>query len=145
MMSTLYLRASLSERDIAIPAAKVESVVNVTDRVAVPNVAPYVAGLFAMRSRVLTLIDCQWFITGCRQIPKYPAKAVVVDIDGHNYALLIDAVRDIFDWSEAPKLLPAGLGDGWELLGDTILDLEDEALLVVKPENIVRTRREIAA
>ncbi|WP_438730825.1 chemotaxis protein CheW [Parasphingorhabdus sp. DH2-15] len=145
MMNTLYLRVCLNGRDVVFPAAKVESVVNVDQSVAVPNVEPYIAGLFAMRSKVLTLIDCQWFITGQKAAIKKSSMAVVVDVGGHVYALLVDAVRDIFDTDAGIKELPSSPGAGWETLGSTILEENGEALLIIEPENLINVHQDIAA
>ena len=68
-MNSLYLIATIAGEDVAIPAHQVESVVKVRDVVARAAVKPFVSGLFALRSRVLTLIDCQYFVTGTAADP----------------------------------------------------------------------------
>jgi len=53
----LYLIARIADEMIALPATEIGSVVEVDQIAAVPRVARHIAGLFALRSRVLTVID----------------------------------------------------------------------------------------
>lgn len=149
MSNTLYLRIKIAGRDVVLPASKVESVVNIAEIVAVPYVEPHICGLFAMRSKVVTLVDSQWYITGEKSDMTSNAMdssiGVVVSIDGHIYALLVDAVCDIFETATAPKKLPSSAGNGWDIFGDSILEVNDDTLLILEPENLVGTRNSLAA
>ena len=58
-----------------------------------PRAAPHVAGLSALRSRVLTVIDCQRSLElGSTDLGGL-REAAVVEVDGHHYALTVDAVE----------------------------------------------------
>ena len=57
-MSELLLVVVIAGERVALPAAAVESVVELDTLIPVPRAAPHVAGLSALRSRVLTVIDC---------------------------------------------------------------------------------------
>ena len=84
----------------------------------VPRAAPHVAGLSALRSRVLTVIDCQALARARRQpIARTAfARRVVVELDGHHYALLVDQVEDVVEALSEPTpvrgAMEAGLGAG---------------------------------
>lgn len=145
MTNTLYLRIIIAGRDVVLPAFRVDSVVNIGDIVPVPYVEPHVCGLFAMRSKVVTLIDSQWFVTGEKGNLQQPGVGVVVTIDGHVYALLVDKVCDIFEASTEPKKLPSSAGNGWDILGNQILEVDGTTLLVIEPENLVSVRNTLAA
>lgn len=95
MTNILYLIADLAGSLVAIESSQVESIVHLPDVVPVPNCDPSVAGIFALRSRVLTLIDAQFHITGVQQIAPKGALAVVTEIAGHQYGLLVDKVHDV--------------------------------------------------
>jgi purine-binding chemotaxis protein CheW len=95
MTYTLYLIADLAGSRVAIESSQVESVVHVPDVVPVPKCDPSIAGIFALRSRVLTLIDTQFFITGVQQMVQKGTLAVVTEIAGHQYGLLVDKVHDV--------------------------------------------------
>jgi len=58
-MNELLLVVTIAGERVALPAASVESVVELDTLIAVPRAAPHVAGLSALRSRVLTVIDCK--------------------------------------------------------------------------------------
>ena len=95
MTKTLYLIADLAGSRVAIESGLVESVVHVPDIVPAPMSDPSIAGIFALRSRVLTLIDTQFLVTGVKQHAQKGALAVVTEIAGHQYGLLVDKVHDV--------------------------------------------------
>src|SRR3546814_7893487 len=57
MMEKLYLVARIADTRVALRSRTIHSVVTVGQPVEVPGAPPHVAGLFALRSRVFTLID----------------------------------------------------------------------------------------
>jgi purine-binding chemotaxis protein CheW len=95
MMKNLYLIADLAGARVAIESGLVESVVHTPDIVPAPMCDPAIAGIFALRSRVLTLIDTQFLVTGVQKIPEKGALAVVTEIGGHQYGLLVEKVHDV--------------------------------------------------
>nr|WP_315457815.1 chemotaxis protein CheW [uncultured Sphingorhabdus sp.] len=94
-MTNLFLIAHLGGSRVAIESGFVESIVHVPEIVSVPMCDPSVAGIFALRSRVLTLIDTQLLVTSVPQAAKKGALAVVTEIAGHQYGLLVDKVEDV--------------------------------------------------
>ena len=54
----LYLIGMIAGRRVAIDAALVDSVIEVADVQPVPGAAEGILGLAALRSRVLTVVDC---------------------------------------------------------------------------------------
>jgi purine-binding chemotaxis protein CheW len=95
MMNNLFLIADLAGSRVAIESSLVESVVHVPEIVPAPRSDPSIAGIFALRSRVLTLIDTQFLITGVQQKAEKGALAVVTEIGGHQYGLLVEKVHDV--------------------------------------------------
>ena len=63
-MNQLYLFATLAGTRIAVETREVEAVVKLTDISPVPGMGAHVAGLSALRSRVLTVIDVAALIAG---------------------------------------------------------------------------------
>jgi len=94
-MTDLFLIAHVGGARVAIESGAVESIVHVPEIVPVPMCDPSVIGIFALRSRVLTLIDTQLLITSLPQSGKKGALAVVTEIAGHQYGLLVDKVDDV--------------------------------------------------
>src|SRR3546814_12134212 len=64
LMSQLYLFARIGGADVAVRTEEIEAVVKLTDISPVPGVPPHVAGLSALRSRVLTIIDTAALVQG---------------------------------------------------------------------------------
>ncbi|MEM1133719.1 MAG: chemotaxis protein CheW [Pseudomonadota bacterium] len=145
-MSSLYLLASLAGREIVIPATHVESVVKVHDIVPVPAVSPQICGLFALRSRVLTLVDCCCFVEGHKCGYQPGQLAIVATIDGHHYGLLVDAVHDIITSEEEPIAATGDLGQGWSTIGNEMVSIDDGRLvLVMDITNVVNPSQPLAA
>ncbi len=136
-MKELYLIAVIAGEKVAIPAEQIDSVVNVRESVPVPSAAPFIAGLFALRSRVLTLIDCQFFVSSetADLIPGQPA--IVVNIGGCHYGLLVDAVIDVVQTHVPPAPLPGQLPSGWSDIGRALLDIDGATYLLIDPDYMV--------
>ena len=144
-MDTLYLIVTIAGQRVAIAAAPVESVVEIEAIVPVPRAPAHIAGLAALRSRVLTIVDCVASL-GLAPGPRAGlALAVIVAIDGHHYGLLVDDVRDVVPIAEAPR--PAGLtpGGGWARVVSAIVSHEGETLLVLDPAALVSGPAALAA
>ncbi|MEH3106103.1 MAG: chemotaxis protein CheW [Sphingomonas fennica] len=136
MTDTLYLIVSVDGQRIALPTGQVESVVEVDAVTPVPRVASHVAGLFALRSRVLTVIDAATAL-GLRVphfVPGMPA--VIVNADGHPYAVLVDEVHDVV-MSGRPAPAPARLEGGWAAATQGLIEEGGDAFLLVDPAWLV--------
>ena len=93
-MKELLLVVTIAGERVALPAAAVESVVELDTLTPVPRAAPHVAGLSALRSRVLTVIDCMRSLElGDTDCSDGIREAAVVEVDGHHYALIVDLVE----------------------------------------------------
>ena len=92
MMEKLYLIARIADTRVALRSRAINSVVTVGTPVHVPAAPPHVAGLFALRSRVFTLIDPH-VVIGLPPVAVAPGqRVIVVDVADHGYALLADAM-----------------------------------------------------
>jgi purine-binding chemotaxis protein CheW len=129
-MAELLLIVRIAGERVAFPAADVESVVEIESVTPVPRAAPHVAGLAALRSRVLTVIDCAASLEP-GQRTEGVRDAVVVVADGHPYALLVEGVVDVVDASVEAGPLPAALGGGWSRVGRAMVEAGSELLLQV--------------
>jgi purine-binding chemotaxis protein CheW len=136
-MSELLLIITLAGERVAILAADVESVVEIEGLTPVPRAPAHVAGLSALRSRVLTVIDCFASLElGCAQTSGI-REAIVIEADGHPYALLVDSVEDVLEYSGEVRPVRTALEGGWrrvargmvEAGGDLLLLIDTSALL----------------
>jgi purine-binding chemotaxis protein CheW len=131
-VNELLLIVTIAGERVALPAAAVESVVELDTLIPVPRAAPHVAGLSALRSRVLTVIDCmqslQMGVTDCSDGTR---EAAVVEFDGHHYALIVDLVEDVVEALSDPAPVRATMGEGWERVAKGMVDTENGPLLLV--------------
>jgi purine-binding chemotaxis protein CheW len=137
-VNTLLLVVTIGGERVALPSAAVESVVELDTLIPVPRAAAHVAGLSALRSRVLTVIDCmrslELGITDCSDGIR---EAVVVELDGHHYALLVDTVEDVVEALSEPTPVRAAMGAGWERISEGMVETDEGPLLVVDVAGLI--------
>jgi purine-binding chemotaxis protein CheW len=132
-MTELLLIARLGGRRIALPAEKVEAVVELEGITPAPCAAPHVAGLAALRSRVLTVIDGLAALDLGRTDPAEARDAVVVPCEGHTYALIVEEVADVVAADAGISALAAPVGAGWDRVALGTIEAEGELFLLVDP------------
>lgn len=143
-MPSLFLIAHIHGCRVAINSDQIESIVNVPDVIPVPHCDPCVAGLFALRSRVLTLIDSQYIVTGERRTLQRGCLAVVVEIAGHHYGLAVDKVEDVVPLS-ADKIQQCIQPDGqWQSIVSETVEVGDQLVMILNPARLV-TREQLMA
>ena len=131
-MSMLLLVVTIAGEQVALPADAVEAVVELDTLIPVPRAAPHVAGLSALRSRVLTVIDCMRSLDlGVTDCSDGIREAAVVELDGHHYALIVDLVQDVVEAQSDPVPIRAAMGPGWERVADGMVESEIGPLLLV--------------
>jgi len=132
-MNELLLIVSIAGSRVALPAADVESVVEIDTLIPVPRAPGHLAGLSALRSRVLTVIDCRHSLDlGSTDLTNGMLhEAAVVELDGHHYALTVDAVEDVVEALSEPSPVRAAMGDGWERVSKGMVETEEGPLLLV--------------
>ncbi len=144
-MNDLYLLARIAGSDVAIDTRQVESVVSAGETISVPAAPRQIAGLFALRSRVVTLIDCSWTVSGTTAPIEAGTNVVISSIGGHVYGFLAERVEDVV--AIAPDRIgpPGGVAPGWADVVCGIATLDDRALLVISLEKFVHAPERIAA
>jgi len=131
-MNELLLVVTIGGERVALPAAAVESVVELDTLIPVPRAPAHVAGLSALRSRVLTVIDCMRSLElGTSDHSDGIREAAVVEFDGHHYALIVDLVEDVVEAMSEATPMRAAMGPGWERVSLGMVDTEEGALLLV--------------
>ena len=131
-MSMLLLVVTIAGEQVALPAEAVEAVVELDTLIPVPRAAPHVAGLSALRSRVLTVIDCMRSLDlGVTDCSDGIREAAVVELDGHHYALIVDQVLDVVEAQSDPVPVRAAMGPGWERVAGGMVESEIGPLLLV--------------
>ena len=144
-MTHLYLIARIAGQRIALDAACIDSVVNVDAVTPVPMAPAHVTGLAALRSRVITILDCRAAL-GLEAAPRADVRrAVVVSLDGHQYGLVVDQVDDVCMIPGGAAPVRARLGQGWAQAARGMLDHEGESILLLDPAALVSGTAALAA
>lgn len=131
-MSQLLLIVSIAGSRVAFPSSAIESVVELDTLIPVPRAGVHVAGLSALRSRVLTVIDTVRSLDlGTSDCSDGIREAAVVEIDGHHYALIVDSVEDVVEALSEPSAVRAAMGDGWERASLGMVETGEGPLLLV--------------
>jgi purine-binding chemotaxis protein CheW len=132
-MAELLLIARLAGRRVAFPAAKIEGVVELEGITPAPRAASHVAGLSALRSRVLSVIVGLAALEFVLWQDGQARDAIVIPCDGHTYALLVEEVEDVVEADGAPTPVAAPVGAGWERVAEAMVEAGGELFLLVDP------------
>ena len=137
MMDKLYLIARIADTRVVLRSRAIHSVVTVGTPVEVPAAPPHVAGLFALRSRIFTLIDPH-VVIGLPAVPVVAGqRVIVIEVAEHGYALLADEIDDVC-FIDAPETRIAGkLLPGWQRVADAMVEHDGASLLVVDPSSFI--------
>ena len=131
-MNELMLIATIAGERVALPAAAVESVVELETLTPVPQAPGHVAGLSALRSRVLTVIDCMRSLElGDTDCSDGIREAAVIELDGHHYALIVDQVEDVVEALSEPVAVRAAMETGWDRVVQGMVETEAGPLLLI--------------
>lgn len=129
-MSELFLLARIAGRDVAIRSDQVESVVDIGDVVPVPQAAPHVRGLAALRSRVVTVVDPALAL-GLGRPSALARRAVITRVDGHHYAVLVEDLEDVSPFTLQPLSRALALDAGWAIAAIGLVDREGTPVLAL--------------
>lgn len=130
-MAQLYLFARVAGTNIAVRTEEIEAVVKIADISPVPGVPRHIAGLSALRSRVLTMIDTAALIGGQATPKQDRSLAIVADISGHSYGLMVEAVSDIGPAPDGELPLRGQLDAAWIPYARAIVEGENGPNLLV--------------
>lgn len=136
-MAELVLIVRMADRRVAFSASEVEAVVELEGITPAPRAAAHVAGLSALRSRVLTVIDGVASLELGRTQGNGLIEAIVVNSGGHPYALLVDEVEDVVEAESAPVAVRAPIGPGWDRVAAGMVDAEGDLLLLIDPHQVI--------
>ena len=137
-MNELLLIVTIAGSRVALPAAAVESVVELDALIPVPRAPAHLAGLSALRSRVLTVIDTLRSLElGESDCSQGIREAAVVEVEGHHYALIFDVVEDVVEALSDPSPVRAAMGPGWQRVSKGMVETEDGPLLLIDIDALI--------
>lgn len=136
-MNDLLLLCVIAGRRAAIPAVRVQSVIEIDEITPIPGVHSFIRGLTALRSQALTVIDCSAALGFDCQAASPEQRAAVVDVEGHLYALLVDAAYDVGEARSEPIEVPGGFGAGWQAAARGMVETDTGPTLLIDVETLV--------
>jgi purine-binding chemotaxis protein CheW len=147
MIGQLFVIAQIAGRRCALSALDVKSVIELGVITPVPRTPDYIAGITALRSQALTVIDCRLALglQGTAAAHRWATdhRAAVVAEGGHAYALMVDAIEDITTAVGEPGQIPGGFGAEWSRVATGMIEtmvgpalLIDLAALLAGPEAV---------
>jgi purine-binding chemotaxis protein CheW len=134
-MAHLYLIAQVAGRAVAIDSDQVESVVDIGEVTQVPLASQHVRGLAALRSRVVTVVDTHSAL-GLASASQ-AKRAVITLVEGHHYALLVDALDDVAPFDLLPLAGGVALDTAWRRAGRGIVERDGEPILAIDLASLV--------
>ena len=145
MSTQLYLFANIAGTAIAIPTSELEAVVHLGEIEPIARTASHVRGLAALRSRVLTVIDVRARITGEITPIAHAPLAIVAEVEGHAYGLMIDGVTDICAVEGDVERVRGRISPIWESYAQGMLIHEGKLHLAVSIADFIRIQPTAAA
>ncbi len=136
-MNSLLLMCRLAGRLAAIPAARVLSVIEIDSVTPIPMTPAFVIGLTALRSQALTVIDCRVSLGFPASGQVAGARAAVVEVAGHRYALVLDEAFDVAEALTDPAPVPGGFGVGWQHAAAGMVETAGGPVLLIDVEALV--------
>ncbi len=139
MIGELALLTYIAGHLAAFRAADVRTVIERPAITPVPLTQPHVRGVAALRSKAMTVIDCA-AATGCADDRAKDADqmAIVVDLDGHTHALLVDSVRDAVPCLAGPQPMAGDIGAGWRRVTDGMIETDLGPALLIDIRALVK-------
>ncbi len=135
MIGNLFVIVQIAGRRCALSALDVKSVIELGVITPVPRTPEYIAGITALRSQALTVIDCRLALglqgEAAGQIWPTDNRAAVVAEGGHAYALMVDTIEDITTAVGEPGQIPGGFGAEWSRVATGMIEtMVGPALLI---------------
>lgn len=146
-MNELLLIARIAGRRVGIRATEVNSVVELDSLTPIPRTPDFILGLAPLRSSALTVVDCALALELGRPVEPAEdvAQCVVVDHEGHPYALLVDTVEDVAEATSEPAEVKGETAPGWQRTAKGMVETAIGPVLLLDPAAIIAGPQALAA
>lgn len=134
MTDKLLVILQIAGRRCALSALDVRSVIETSAITPIPRAPAWIAGITALRSQALTVIDCRRAIGLSDGDWPTDHRAAVITEAGHSYALLVDGIEDITTAAGEVGQVPGGFGTEWSRVALGMIEtMAGPALLIDLP------------
>lgn len=144
-MKRLMLLCTIAGRKAAIPTQEVSSVIEIEAVAPIPGTAPHIAGLTALRSQALTVIDCRVAMGFESAGDPVGSRAAVIQQDGHLYALVVDDASDVEEVESEVEQIRGGFGPQWERAALGLVETPGGPVVVLDVPALLGLRQSEAA
>lgn len=121
-MNNLLVMSQIAGRRCAMRAHDVKSVIEIGMITPVPQTPDFIAGITAMRSQTLTVIDSRRALGFDPNDFSLDHRAIVVAVGGYPYALRIDSIEDITTGADEAGSIPGGFGSEWTRVASGLIE-----------------------
>lgn len=121
-MNDLLVMAQIAGRRCALKAYDVQSVIELGAITPVPRTPDFIAGITALRSQALTVIDCRLALGFDDADWETDPRAAAVAIGGHPYALMVDAIEDVTTSVGEAGEVSGGFGAEWSRVATGMIE-----------------------
>ncbi|MEE4201496.1 chemotaxis protein CheW [Erythrobacter sp.] len=136
-MNDLLVMSQIAGRRCALGAHDVQSVIEIGTLTPVPRTPAFIAGITAMRSQTLTVIDCRTASGFDAAQYALDHRAIVVALQGYSYALRVDAIEDIAMAMGEAQDVPGGFGEQWSRVATGLVETRTGPALLLDLPAIV--------
>ena len=136
-MNDLLVMAQIAGRRCAFNAHDVKSVIETGTITPVPRTPDFIAGITAMRSQALTVIDCRRALGFDPASWERDDRAIVVAVAGHSYALMVDSIEDITSGVADPGSVPGGFGPEWTRVATGMIETRTGPALLLDLASLI--------
>ena len=135
-MDRSLLLVSIAGERAAVASEIIRSVGELDGITPVPRSPEHIAGLAALRSRAMTVVDCRSALE-LSEAAEPASLAVVVEIDEFLYALVVDAVEEVVPFDTEPSEIRADLLPGWARAAIGMVETSAGPALVLAPAKLI--------
>lgn len=136
-MKDLLVMAQIAGRRCAFHAHDVQSVIEVGVTTPVPGTPDHIAGITALRSQAMTVIDCRRSLGFSPEQWDLDHRAIVVSVEGHSYALKVDSIEDITTGLTEPGQVPGGFGAEWTRVATGLIETSSGPALLLNLAGLI--------
>lgn len=136
-MNDLLVMAQIAGRRCALHAHDVLSVIEIGAITPVPRTSEFIAGITAMRSQTLTVIDCRRALGFDPDQWSLDHRAIVVAVAGYSYALRIDSIEDVTTSMDQVSQVPGGFGPEWSRVATGLIETRVGPALLLDLQTLI--------
>ncbi len=132
---SLHLLVEIAGQRVAFAATAIEAVADLGDVVPIPFAPAHVAGLAAIRSQLVTVVDASVAVGAGPGTNA--ARAVLINHEGHRFAIGVDRVIDVVDDATCDPLETVPLSPEWRAVATGRLTTLNGFALLLDPARLI--------